>query len=330
MTGLELPDAAFLLLPLLALAAGVELYLTLLVLSVASAVGWLADPPWILSSAGSTAAVTTAILYGLELASETRAVSALLWHTVQTVARPLAGILLGAALLSSRGAALGALGGLVGGGLTWLAHAVKRGADFRRWLSGGERAAPLLISACEDVVVLGLLILSLERPVVGGALGIAGTVALLAVNRPPLAAARLGFRLAWDRTWSFLWGRGWQRGERLPAAVRKTWKRGGRNDEAGLRGIRAGALDLPGRSGLVSGWLLAAGRGISFAETGPGGGRVVELDPPLRVAVEEGVLWDRMRLTGEGDRPTTIILSKRGAPARAVAAELGDGVGAGR
>ena len=99
----------------LALAAGVDLPLTLLLLGGALSLGFQIPPPGEL--AVPNVLVMAGVLWMLEFWAERRPVSALGWNLAQGLVRPFAGALLALLLVPDAGIGWRALAALVAGGL---------------------------------------------------------------------------------------------------------------------------------------------------------------------------------------------------------------------
>ena len=125
----------FLVLPPLALAAGVDLYLTLLFLGAAPSIGWWDTMPGALADLNSPGVlIMVGSFYLLELAAEAWPSAALFWNFFHAIIRPLAGALLALLLLDGHPLAVLATGAAVAGFVASAAHASRTG--------GGVLVAP--------------------------------------------------------------------------------------------------------------------------------------------------------------------------------------------
>lgn len=251
-------DAALLVLPALALAAGVDLYLTLLFIGLAPVLGWWDALPGSLGDLASGGVLAmVAAFYALEFAAERRPASALVWNALHAIIRPVAGALLGLLVLDGQPAAVQAGGAALAGLLTAGAHAGSTGGSLLLWLSGRPGPHPLLVSVLEDVVVVGLVVLTLDLPAVS--VGVAAAIVLVGVRVAPSQIRAFGFtvRLALARAWRILGSSRWRDAGELPRRIREAVEDDGLG--GGLRGSRGGALDLPGAPRFVRGWIVVRG-----------------------------------------------------------------------
>jgi len=303
----ELP-VELLLLPPLALAAGIDLYLTLLVVGAAPTTGWWEQPlPGALGDLDSPGVlIMVGTFYILEFSAERFPPASLVWNTFHAVIRPVAVALLALLLLDGAPLPVVVAGALVAGALASLAHAVRSGGVIVRWL--GSTATPhlLLVSLLEDVIVLGLLVLALDAP--PWALGVAAALTLFALARSPSDARAFGFavRLATARAFRTITHRRWMGPEELPSWVRRTLEGDILAPGGGLRGSPAGAYRLPGAPRFTMGWVVIRGSSPLFVfprgvlPAGAGGAKAIDLGPyPGRRVLETG-LFRRVDLSTGG------------------------------
>ncbi len=312
----ELPAELLILAPL-ALAAGVDLYLTLLLIGAAPTTPWW-DPPLPgalgdLDSPGVLLMVGT--FYILEFLAERRAPAGLLWNAFHAAIRPIAGALI--ALLLLDGAALPVMlsGAVLAGALTSLAHAVRSGGFVVRWLGSVTSPHVLLVSLLEDTIVIGLVVLALDAP--RWALGVAGTLALVGLIRSPSHARAFAFavRLAAARAFQTFTHRRWMGPEEIPLWVRRALEGGTLAPGGGLRGSPAAAHRLPGAPRFTAGWIVIRGGSPLFVFPGsivPGrvGGRArtVELGGLTGERVVERGFFRRIDLaTAEGSSACVFV-----------------------
>ncbi len=245
----------------LALAAGIDLYLTLLFLGAAPTTPWWDHPlPGSLGELDSLGVlVTVGAFYILEFAAERYAPASLLWNACHAFIRPVSGALLALLLLEGQGLPVVVLGALVAAALTSLAHAVRSGGAILRWLSPARTPDVLAVSLLEDAIVLGLIALVLDLPVY--ALGVAGALALLSL---PGAASHVrvfafAVRLVAWRAFQTLVQRRWLGQEELPTWVRRSLAGDVLAPGGGLRGSPVGAYRLPGAPRFATGWVVVRG-----------------------------------------------------------------------
>ncbi|HSG49968.1 MAG TPA: DUF4126 domain-containing protein, partial [Longimicrobiales bacterium] len=153
-------------LPALSLAAGVDLYLTLLFIGAAPTTGlWELPLPGALGDLDSPGVlIMVGAFYVAEFTAERFPVPALIWNAFHAVIRPVSGALLALLLLDGQGLPVLLVGTVVGGALASLAHTVRTGAWVLRGFTDTKHPAPLLVSVAEDVVVLGVVSLALDAP----------------------------------------------------------------------------------------------------------------------------------------------------------------------
>ncbi len=257
----SLPPEILLLLPL-AVAAGIDLYLTLLVTGLYLFFG---EPPLggpIPLPPGSWGILPgLACLYLVETAAEIRPVPALFWHHLQLLIRPLGGLLLGVSLLWEASSALTMVGATLAALVAAFVHVLAWGQSLLLRLSPGRHVSPVTFNLAQDTFALALSVLAWERPLYG--FPIAFLLLLLGLVRGAHLhrVVRFGTSLLGDRIWGILSRGGWTQTESLPAWVRR-WASG--VPFGGLRGLRAGALGLPGWKRFREGWIVNHGGRLSF------------------------------------------------------------------
>ena len=249
-----------LVLPLLALAAGVDLYLTLLFLGAAAALGLWASLPGVLGdldSPGVLAIVGT--FYLLEFLAERWPSAALFWNAFHAIIRPLAGALLALLLLDGQPSGVVVGGATVAGALAAGAHATRTGGGVLQWLDAAPHPNRLLVALLEDVCVLGAVTLLLDYP--RWSLAATGLVFLLSL---PFIGAQIGafafaVRLVWGRVWGTLGQPRWSDPEDFPGWVRDALHGDVMAPGGGLRGSPAAAHRLPGTPRFTTGWVVVRG-----------------------------------------------------------------------
>jgi len=307
----SLPPELLLLTPL-AVAAGLDLYLTILVLAAAPTTpGWEhplpgalgdLDTPWI-----------TVVVGGLYLAAfvaERTPRGYLGWNGAHLLVRPLSGALLGMLLLHGQPAAAQVTGALAAGALTGLVHAVRTGATVLRDLTEVEHPRPLLVSLLEDTLSVGLTMAALDR--LPGAsvlalgllgLGLPGAASRIRILSFSGRAALERLRAPWARP-------GWVGGDDLPVGVLLALGQNPGRPSVAIRGTPAGALGVTGLPRFSVGWLVVSGGEPVFVRpglrqagarvrpitSGAGGGGV----PPAPPRSREGPLWTCTELPTEG------------------------------
>jgi Domain of unknown function (DUF4126) len=309
-------------LPPLAIAAGIDLYLTLLFLGAAPTTPWWDHPlPGGLNDLDSPAIlIVVGTFYVLEFVAERYAPAALVWNAFHAVIRPVAGALLALLLLDGKPLPLLVAGAVVGGVLASLAHAVRSGGAIVRWLGSVSSPDVLLVSMLEDVVVLGLAALALDAPAPGAIVAVV-LVAVGAVITPSYVRAfTFAVRLAAARAFQTLTQRRWMAAEELPAWVRRSLE--GDAFGGGLRGTRAGAHRLPGAPRFATGWVVVRGTSPLFVfhrrkEIGS-----VDLGPFVAERVVETGFFRRVDLRTEGRGPSRIFFAVDGPSEESLRAEF--------
>ena len=295
-----MPPELFLL-PPLALAAGVDLYLTLLVLGAAPALGlWEAMPGALgdLDSLGVLLMVGT--FYVLELLAEGWPSAALFWNAFHAIIRPLAGVLLALLLLDGQPLEIALPGALVAGALASAAHAARTGGGVLMWLDPSRHPSRILIALLEDVSVMGMIVLILDHPRV--ALGLAFAVVLLSLRLAGSQVRAFGFavRLVWARAWRQLGQPRWDDPEQFPRWVRHALEGDIMAPGGGLRGSPAGAHRLPGAPRFADGWVVVRGDTPLFVWPRRRGAGRVDLGTLRATGVSESAFFRRVELLGSG------------------------------
>jgi len=309
----ELPVELLILAPL-SLAAGLDLYLTLLILGAAPTTPWWDAPlPGGLGDLDSTGVVLmVGAFYILEFAAERFAPAGLLWNAFHAIIRPVAGALLALLLLEGQPFPVVLAGTLAAGAVASLAHAVRSGGAIVRWLGSVQHPHVLLVSLLEDVMTLGLVVLALDAP--QWALGVAGALGLFAAVTAPSNARAFAFgvRLVAARAFQTIAHRRWMGAEELPAWVRRVLQDDVFAPGGGLRGSPAGAHRLPGAPRFAWGWVVVRGGSPLFVF--PGGLLPGRLGGAAR-AVDLGLLAAQ-RVIETGFFRRVDLRAPSGAPAR--------------
>jgi len=164
-------------------AAGVNLYATVVLIGLASRFGWVTLPPeyaifdnnWVIGSA--------LLLYAVEFVADKVPWVDTLWDSVHTFIRPLGGAALAVASLGDASPGMTVLVALLGGTVAAGAHATKAGTRVVINTSP-EPFSNWIISLAEDGFVVALGLLALKYPVAAlavSAVVIIGIVMLAAV-----------------------------------------------------------------------------------------------------------------------------------------------------
>jgi len=313
-----------LVLPPLAIAAGIDLYLTLLFLGVMPTTTWWSDPlPGALGDLDSLGImVMLGGFYVLEFAAERSPSATLVWNVFHTVIRPVSGALLAFLLLDGQPPLVIATGAVLAGGLASAAHSIRSGASILRWLVSSPGPHPLLTSLVEDVTVLGIVALVVDQPnwalaaslvtAVGGSYGGASRV------RAFVFAVRLGA----GRVFQTVGARRRAPTEEVPRWVRTAIEGDAVSPGGGLRGSPVGAHQLPGAPPFVPGWLVVRGDLSIFVFRKRKGVGVVDLSVLHAMDVVESGLARRVDLTGPSKARACILLPLNGPSAKSLRAEF--------
>ena len=160
------------------LAAGVNLYATVVLVGLASRYGWVAlpeqfkvfDNEWIIGIAG--------VLYVVEFVADKIPWVDSIWDSIHTLIRPLGGALIAVAALGDASPALQGLVALVGGTVAAGSHVTKAGTRVAANASP-EPFSNWFLSLAEDAFVIGLSLVTLKFPLV--ALGVSVAILLVMV-----------------------------------------------------------------------------------------------------------------------------------------------------
>jgi hypothetical protein len=252
---LELPAPFVLLLPL-SLAAGVDFFLTLLVLALSIGPGFQDGPALFPDALHWSIPAFFLAFYLIEAAAELRPFPALLWHTGQLIFRPLGGGLLAMALLDGLSPDLQVLGALAGGVVCAFTHVLSWGRKLLGFLASDPRPHRLVGVFAEDALVLGFLFSCILAPKL--AFGVSAPLLILGLllGGPLHQVARFGLFLARARTLGLLDPPGWRGSSEMPVWI-GTMKVG--DETSRRRGLPAGALGFPGFQGFREGWMVESG-----------------------------------------------------------------------
>ncbi|MGD8361202.1 MAG: DUF4126 domain-containing protein [Gemmatimonadota bacterium] len=258
---LALPVPFLLLLPI-SLAAGADFFLTLLVLGLSQSLGWpgITEPG--LHPLHWSVLAGLAALYLFETAAEMRPISALFWHTLQLLFRPLGGILLALTFLDGSPAALQLLGALLAGVVGAFTHVLSWGQKLLFFLDPDRKVSLFARMLAEDTLVLAFLVLAMGRPDLAFPLSIPLLILGLIFGGPLHHVVRFSLHLLRDRIWSAVDAPRWRTSEELPHWAGET---GAGESPGRVRGLPAAALGLGGKRRFREGWLLDTSTGYQFA-----------------------------------------------------------------
>lgn len=320
----DLPVEWIILVPL-SIAAGIDLYLTLLFLGAALTTGWWEPPlPGALGELDSLGVVlTVGAFYILEFMAERYPPAGLLWNAFHAVIRPVSGALLALLLLDGQGLPVILVGALLAAALTSLAHAVRSGSAILRWLSPAATPHVLLVSLLEDAIVLGLLTLVLDRPT--WALGVSGVLVLAVIPGAASHARAFAFavRLVVWRTFQELVQRRWLGPEELPTWVRRSLEGDVLAPGGGLRGSPVGAFRLPGAPRFATGWVVVRGGSPLFVHRRSARPEsVIDLGPLEVRGVSDTGLYRRVDLAPAAGSDACVFFSVNGPSEESLRAEF--------
>lgn len=269
-------------------AAGVDLYLAVLVVGLGFGLGFgpFAGGP-ALPFGGSAILVVLLCLYLAEFLVEFRPSLALLWHTLQLLLRPLAASLLGLTLLGGGSAGITLLGMGMAGAVAGFCHVMVWGRSISLRLMPRGRISLPIQNVIQDGAVLFFLLLSLKEPALGLLAGASFLSIGLLFGHANHGLVRFGLSLAVGQVWGIVSPPRWRGQEGLPP-----WTVSGTGLESfqALRGTRAGTQDMARRRTFKDGWLLERKGKLLFAYRRGWTPRLIQLDDPLIVEERTGLL----------------------------------------
>ena len=295
-----IPPELLILTPL-AMAAGVDLYLTLLLLGAASWIGWWEGLPGALDDLRSPGVLlTVGGFYLLELAAERWPSTALIWNAFHAIIRPVSGALLALLLLDGQPAQTALLGAAFSGIMASAAHATRTGGGVLHWFDATRHPSRLLISALEDTAVMGMIVLLLDRPSWAFLAACVAALAAIWFSGSQVRAFIFAVRLVGSRVWTTLGQPRWTEPEALPRWVRAAVEGDIMAPGGGLRGSRAGAHHLGGAPLFVFGWVVVRGDTPLFVYRRRGRRASVELGAMDTSEVSQSTFFRRVELEREG------------------------------
>jgi uncharacterized protein DUF4126 len=317
-------------LPPLGLAAGIDLYLTLLLIGAAPTTGlWDLPLPGALGDLDSPGVlILVGSFYLLEFAAERFPPAALAWNAFHAIIRPLSGMLLALLLLDGQSLPVMIGGSLLGGLLASLAHGIRSGSAAVRWLGATSPPSVLLVSIAEDMLVLGIVSLTLDAPAWAFVASLALLLAIGYAVPSLLRAFGFAIRLAIGRIFQALTRRRWHAAGDLPVWVRSSLEEDDVLSPTGaLRGSPVGALRLPGAPRFALGWLVVRGGAPFFVFRRWRKARRIDLGPLTAEQILEGDFFRRIDLrlvdSGRGgDAPAYVFFSLNGPSSESLQADF--------
>ena len=307
----------------LALAAGLDLPLTLLLIGSATSLGCQSALPGELGDLAVGPVLAMAGLFWLlEFWAERRRLSALGWNLAQGLARPLAGALLALLLIPDAGTPWRYGAAIVAALVSLWTRAARTGWRLLLDLAKARRPSRILVSAAEDAAALALVALLLDAPqaATGLSLVIIGLGAAWA--RPSVREYSFGLRLAWGGTWGVLTPRRWSEPERFPGWVGRALSSNGLAPSSGLRGTPAGALAHPELEVFHGGWVVVRGDSPLFLYRRGRSTRSVDLGDGQTIRVTRAPLHNRVELQDPQGRTYALCFPWDGPALEGLEAEL--------
>lgn len=296
MSGVAALPPELLALPPLALAAGVDLYLTLLFLGVAPTLGWWPSLPGALGDLDSLGVlVIVGSFYVLEFLAERWPSGSLVWNAFHAIIRPLAGALLALLLLDGQPTYMQAVGAVAAGALAAGAHVTRTGGGVLQWLESAPHSNRLLVALLEDASVLGMVTVLLDSPARGCILALLVIAAATPVAASQVRAFAFAVQLAWVRVWGALRQPRWQGPGDFPRWVGRALEGDVTAPPGGLRGSPAAAFRLPGAPRFVTGWVVVRGDTPLFVRSRWRRVNFVELATLHATEVTSSTLFRRVR-----------------------------------
>jgi len=310
----------------LAVAVGLDPYLTLLLLAVAPLAGWL-PPEGLQWLADPSVVAVAAGLFTAEFLIERARPLAAYWHLLQAVARPVTAALLAHLLVSEANAEplVQALAPVTAAAVALLVHLLKCGWSTLGWFDGDRHARPALVSLLEDACVAGMVVLSLEAAPLAGAVALGAIVVITLGGQGILRAGAFGHLLAWRRTWGSLTPFRWMAEDDLPADLASKVAEIPRPLGRTFKVARVGGLRLAGTGLFRSGWLVVGASDPWWIARTLRGPRLTPLDvgEPRNERVES--LFLQVGTEGPGGDPS-LVLPRSGPSLEALSAELARGL----
>jgi len=307
------PELVFLSLIPLAFVAGLDLYLTLLLLGVAARVGWGGVLPGNLADLGATPLLAMSVgFYLVELAAERPGPVSLFWNAAHAPIRMLGAALLLVMAVPDVPGVLHLAGGGMAALLAGVAHGGRFGTRQLLRLAAARPPSFAMVSLAEDGLVLALCTLALAFPTLGAAVTLGIVLLTLTVGRPALRASLFGLRLAWGVWASILSDRRWRTPDDFPGWVRRAGG-GDRLAPGGiLRGSPAAGWRIPSGGPFRTGWIVITGIGPFFLYRGFTGVRRAFLaDARVRRVVGQAV-FQRVELEDAGGHRFALLLARDG------------------
>jgi len=297
----------------LSLAAGMDLYLTLLFLGTAAGLGWDTPAPGALKDLEVPAVLAVAaLLYLVERWMERWPLRSLIWNAAHTVVRPVAGALLAYMALAAQPEFSRIAGAAAAAALVLAVHVTRSGWELLLAFMPARERVRLLVSILEDVGTLAILSLFLDAPAAAVALAAFLAIAGLAWGRSAAGAFDFALRLLFDAALALLRERRWYGPERFPRWIRKALRDPGLAPGGGLRGSPAGALNLPGLGLFRVGWVIVRGGSPLFLYRRGGRTHALDLAMATAGAVTPSPLHTQVEFGTQGGQRCTLYFGLGG------------------
>ena len=190
----------------LSLAAGVNLYGTVLIVGLCIRLGWVTNVPSGLEVLGSVPVIIIAgLLYLIEFVADKIPFVDNVWDAIHTVVRPLGAALLAASAFARVHPVVAVIAALLAGGIALVSHSGKAGARaVLNTASPVENVSNIAVSVVEDVGVGALALLALKYPFVAAGIGAVLLVLLLILVPRLLRWMSFTLRAIWARVRGFV------------------------------------------------------------------------------------------------------------------------------
>lgn len=300
----------------MAFASGLNLYATVVVLGLASHLGWITTlPPGLRGLEDGVVIASASLLFLVEFVVDKVPHLDSLWDTVHTFIRPTAAALLALAAVDGGPWALRITAAALAGGAALAAHGTKAGLRLAIH-AAPRRVTTAGISLAEDAAAVALAITALAFP--AAALVIAGAaLAFVALFGPRLwRAFVLGIRAFAARIRGFFGAPAWRDLDELPRSLRALVK----PQPFGITAPRAAraSLSAPRPIGAFrNGWLVLTDDRAIFLYRSFFRARHVTLPPVRALAVRHGAWADTIEIESDRFRCLVFVL-KDGPPVELV------------
>lgn len=309
---MDIPAQLLFLLPL-SVAAGLDLYLTIFAVAIASVLGvdvtggsllGVTGHPPLTPWLGVPALLGLGGLYLAEAFAETRLILAAVWHNLQLFLRPLGAFLLGLYLLWREPPLILLAGSGMAAVVAAFVHVLFWGQIVLLRVLPNHRFSPAAFSLSVDAACAVLLVLDHLRPQAGFLLAIGVLVFGLVFCRDHHGAVRFGLALLVDAAWGIVSAPGWHSSDELPSWIHEGTGAGTLVGASGTRGATWG-VTRPRR--FSDGWILQRDSDIFFIYRRARTVSIVDM-PAVEEAVEVGPLWKTIRYRSEDGVSSALFL----------------------